>query len=153
MGNATYGDILENEDRCFNRRSRDAGEHVCARCNEARDGEHALVFVVIDQARAVSVEQWGGVPRMTREMRMHLTRVVMIGVVVVEVHVHHRRGDRARLNGDGQEARDNLPYHVTILDKAGSGVKRPSLSNRRKSLIGLGRPSLPGWRNWQTHRT
>ena len=57
-GNATYGDILENEDRCFNRRSRDAGEHVCARCNEARDGEHALVFVVIDQARAVSVEQW-----------------------------------------------------------------------------------------------
>jgi len=109
--NAADRYIFENYDCGLDRCRRDAREHVRARRDEARDCEHTLV-VVIDQTRTMRGRQWGDVSGMAREMRMHLTRVMVIGIVVVQVHVHHGRGDRACLNGDGQEACDNLPHHA-----------------------------------------
>jgi hypothetical protein len=97
--NAANPYIFENDNCSLDRCRRDAGEHVRARRDESRNCEHTLV-VVIDQTRTMSGKPWSDVSGMAREMRMHLTRVVVIGVVVVQVHVHHRRGDRACLNGD-----------------------------------------------------
>jgi hypothetical protein len=37
----------------------------------------------------------------TRKMRVHLPRVVVSGLVVVEMHVRHRSGDGAHLDGNG----------------------------------------------------
>jgi hypothetical protein len=43
------------------------------------------------------------------------------------VHVQHRRGDRARLDGDGQKACDNVPHHDPILDNCpGTSQGTPS---------------------------
>jgi hypothetical protein len=65
---------------------------------------------------------------------MHLARVMMIGFVVVQVHVHHGRGDRARLHGDCQQTCDNLPHHPTILDDPTSPVK-PAMDLLRESIL------------------
>jgi hypothetical protein len=48
-------------------------------------------------------------------MRVHLSRVVVSGLVVVEMHVRHRSGDGAHLNGNGQDGRETSTQQSRFL--------------------------------------
>lgn len=78
-----------------------AREGVHAGGDETRHGQHAFVAVVIGEARSVGIDRSRCGRTVTRKMRMHLSRVVVGGLVVVEMHVRHRSGNGAHLDGNG----------------------------------------------------
>lgn len=82
-------------DRCH------TGEGIDSRRDEARDRQHSLVAVIVADKRSVGIDRSCGRRTVTREMRVHLTCMVMGCLVVVEVHVRHRSGHSAHLHGNG----------------------------------------------------
>ena len=93
--------FIRNDDRDLDWYRRYAWVDVDARRDEAGYRQHSFVAVVITDRRNVRIDRLGCGRAMTREMRLHLARVMMSGLVVVEMDVRHRSGDGAHLDGDG----------------------------------------------------
>lgn len=93
--------FVGDNDRDFDWDRGDTGERLNAGRNEAGYRQHPFVAVVVTEARNVRIDRSCGGCVVTREMRMHLPRVVMGGLVVIEVDVRHRSGDGAHLHGNG----------------------------------------------------
>jgi len=106
-------------DRCH------TGKGIDSRRDEARDRQHSLVAVIVADKRSVRIDRSCGRRTVTREMRVHLTCMVMGCLVVVEVHVRHRSGHSAHLHGNGQNTGKPPAQHKAILDDGCWRVKEP----------------------------
>ena len=101
--------VLSDDDADLGRDGEHTWERVHTGGDEPANREDAFVSLVFVQARR---RQWcGNVTVVRREMRMHLSRVVIVGIVVVQMDVDHRRRDGTRLNRQSQKARDKVPHH------------------------------------------
>ena len=69
--------------------------------DETGDRQHSFVAIVITEARNVGVNGSSGWRTVAGEMRVHLPRVVMGGLVIVQMDVRHRSGDGAHLDCNG----------------------------------------------------
>src|SRR5262245_13016355 len=95
------GLFVGDNDRDLYRYRCDARKDIDACGNEPRYRQHMLVAVVIGDAWNAEIDRSLGRCAVTREMRVHLSCVVMSGLVVVQMDVRHRSGDSAHLDGDG----------------------------------------------------
>lgn len=77
------------------------GERINSRRDEARDRQHSLVAVIVADKRSVGIDRSCRGRTVTREMRVHLSCMVMGCLVIVQVHVRHRSGHSAHLHGNG----------------------------------------------------
>ena len=93
--------FVGDDDRDLDRYGDRTRERVYAGGDETRHRQHSFVAVVIGQARDVGIDRSCCGRTVTREMRVHLARVVVSGLVVVEMHVRHRSGYGAHLDGNG----------------------------------------------------
>ena len=66
--------------------------------DETGDRQHSFVAIVITEARNVGVNASSGWRTVTGEMCVHLPRVMMGGLVIVQMDVCHRSGDGAHLD-------------------------------------------------------
>jgi hypothetical protein len=94
-------DFIRDDDRDRDRHRHHTWEGFDARCDETRDGQHPFVTVVIVEDRNAGIDRSCCGCTVTRQMRVHLPRVVVRGLVVVEMDVRHRSGDGAHLNCNG----------------------------------------------------
>ena len=93
--------FIGDDDRSLDRYGDHTRERIHARGDETRHRQHSFVAVVISEARDVKID-WSRCGRtVTRKMRVHLPCVVVSGLVVVEMHVCHRSGGGAHLDGNG----------------------------------------------------
>jgi len=115
--------FIGDDDRDLDRDGGHTRECIHARRDETRDGQHVLVAIVIVETRDVRIDGSSGGRTVTRQMRVHLPRVVVRSVVVVEMHVRHRSGHGAHVDGNGEEARKTPTQHTSILDDAPRRVK------------------------------
>ena len=93
--------FIGDDDRDLDRYGDHTREGIHARRDETRHRQDSFVAVVIGEAWDVEIGGSGCGCTVTRQMRMHLPRVVVSGLVVVEMHVRHRSGDGAHLDGNG----------------------------------------------------
>ena len=101
-GYSTDSFVIRDDDRNLRRYCRHARKDIDAGSDEAGYRQHVFVAVVIGDARDAGIDRSFVRCAVTREMRVHLPRVVMGGFVVVEMDVRHRSGDGAHLDRDGQ---------------------------------------------------
>ncbi|HVQ12369.1 MAG TPA: hypothetical protein VMS40_02215, partial [Vicinamibacterales bacterium] len=87
--------LIRNDDGDLYRNRRNAWKSVDARGDEAGYGQHSFVLVIVTETRNVGIDRSRCGCTVTREMRMHLPRVVMGCLVVVEMDVRHRSGNGA----------------------------------------------------------
>lgn len=101
-GYSTDGLLIGDDDGDLHRYCRHARKDIDAGSDEAGYRQHVFVAVVIGDARDAGIDRSFVRCAVTREMRVHLARVVMGCLVVVEMDVRHRSGDGAHLDRDGQ---------------------------------------------------
>ena len=99
-GYAADRHVVWDDDRHFDRDRGYSRKCVDACGNETGNRQHSFVAIVITEARNMEVDRSRGCT-MAREMRVHLPRVVMGSLVVVEMDVCHRSGDGAHLDCNG----------------------------------------------------
>jgi hypothetical protein len=112
---STDGLVIRDDDGDLHRYCRHAWKNIDASSDEAGYRQHVFVAVVIRDARDARIDRSFGRGAVTREMRVHLARVVMGCLVVVQMDVCHRSGDGAHLNGDGQDRCEATAQHKRIL--------------------------------------
>ena len=115
--------FIGDDDRDLDRDGGHARECIHARRDETRNGQHVLVAIVIVETRDVRIDDSRGGRTVTRQMRVHLPRVVVSSVVVVEMHVRHRSGHGAHVDSNGEQTRKTPTQHTSILDDTPRRVK------------------------------
>jgi hypothetical protein len=93
--------FIRDDDRDLDRYGDHTGKRIDACGDETGYRQHSFVAVVIGEAWAVEIDRPRCGRTVTRKVRVHLPRVVVSGLVVVEMHVRHRSGDGAHLDGNG----------------------------------------------------